>query len=69
MGDLLHTTVVCCEMQEPRKVRGRGRGEKGLLGLYYTRASGLGLGLGRVKSQFGQGQSAFMHAERVLPVA
>ena len=36
MGDLLHATVVCCEMQEPRKVRGRERGKKGLLRLYYA---------------------------------
>ena len=62
MGGLLHATAVCCKKQGPREVQGRGRGEKGLLGLYYIRASGLGLGLGRVKSQFGQGQSAFMHA-------
>ena len=62
MDGLLHATAVCYKMQGPREVQGRGRGEKGLLGLYYTRASGLGLGLGRVKSQFGQGQSASMHA-------
>ena len=39
MGDLLHATVVCCEIQEPRKVRGRERGKKGLLRLYYALVS------------------------------